>query len=88
MRIEPAAGFLETAPETGFIRTTLRQAPTHVNMARALMGHALAVVDELESLTEAEFVELCAAFVPLSKKMASVPARVAWNRPAQHEPED
>ena len=43
-----------TQPEPGFIRTSVQGAPAAVNMARALMLHAMAVLDEVESLTEAE----------------------------------
>ena len=43
-------------PKPGFVRTSLQGAPTAVNMARALMLHAMAVLDEAESLSEAEFV--------------------------------
>ena len=67
--------------EPGFIRTSLPGAPMAVNMARALMLHAMAVLDEMESLSEAEFVEVCAAFVPLLKKVHALPGRVDWHGP-------
>jgi hypothetical protein len=81
VEIEPNVGYYETRPVTGFIRTQLRDAPTRVNMARALMAHAMAVLDEVEGLTEAEFVAVCDAYVPLVKKMVALPARVAWTGP-------
>ena len=79
--IEPSVGYVETQPVTGFIRTQLREPPTRVNMARALMLHALAVLDEAESLSEAEFVEVCAAYTPLAKKVCALPGRVDWHGP-------
>ena len=91
VRIEPTAGYVETDPVTGFVRTHLREAPTLANMARALMAHAQAVLDELEGLSEAEFVAVCDAYVPLSKRVAALPGRVTWATPgglALREPED
>ena len=46
---------------TGFIRIQLREAPTRVKMVRSLMAHAMAVRDELEGLSEQEFVAACDA---------------------------
>ena len=73
--IEPNVGYYETRPVTGFIRTQLREAPTRVNMIRALMLHAFAVLDEVESLTEAELLAVAEAYVPLTRKVCALPAR-------------
>lgn len=80
--IEPCVGYVETRPVTGFIRTQLREAPTRVNMARALMGHALAVLDELDPLlSPAEFSAVHAASVPLVDRLIALTERVDWQGP-------
>ena len=72
-------------PPEGFVRTVCRETPTRVNMAQALMMHALALLDEIEGLSEVEFVAVCEAYVPLAKKVTALPCRVAWSRGAARD---
>ena len=75
-------------PPAGFVRTVCRETPTRVNMARALMAHAVALLDEIEGLSEVEFVAVCENYVLLSKKVVALPGRVAWvSSGARQEPE-
>lgn len=82
--IEPCVGYLETRPVTGFIRSHLRgEAPTLVNMARALMGHAVAVLDEVQEVSPEEYIAIQAASALLFDKLGALNGQIAWPQPSE-----